>query len=91
MRIAILSAAWLVLIVSPAQAILFCSEPSEPWCTNSFGAFRDGYEYEDCRREVEDYAEETEDYISCLNEEIQAALDAYNDAVDDFNRRVNGF
>jgi hypothetical protein len=74
----------------PAHA-MFCSEPSEPYCVNSFGAFTDGYDFEDCKRDVESYADDVNDYVECLRDEQQAAIDAYNDAVNAFNRRARGY
>lgn len=78
------------MVTTPSFAY-FCSEPSSPYCVNSYGAFTDGYDFEDCKREVEQYGSEVEDYLECLNDESEQAISAYNDAVEGFNRRARGY
>jgi hypothetical protein len=90
MKLVILVGAALAMTASPALAY-FCSEPSAPYCANSYGAFSDGYQFEDCKREMRSYADEIDSYLSCLAEESQSAVDDYNDAVQSFNRRAGGY
>ena len=91
MKILASMVAVLMLFTAPAQAMYFCSEPSEPYCVNSYGAFSDGYEFEDCKREVESYGDDVNRYLDCLADKSQAAIDAYNNAVEGFNRRARGY
>jgi hypothetical protein len=78
----------LAMATVPAEAY-FCSEPSAPYCANSYSDFDDQDEYDDCRRDMESYASDVDAYIDCLNRASKTALDEYNSAIDSFNRRVN--
>jgi hypothetical protein len=91
MKTILLAAVALVLMQAPAKAYLFCSEPSAPYCATMYGSFNDGYDFEDCKRDVVSYGEDVEDYIQCLNDASQTAIDEYNDAIDSFNRRARGY
>jgi hypothetical protein len=85
----------------PAPAIA-CSEPSAPYCAESYGPFNDEYEFDSCRREMESYQSEVDDFTSCLRRELEEAQDdaerkssdaisEYSDAVESFNRRASGY
>ena len=91
MRTILTAAVLIVISHTPSQAYLFCSEPTAPYCATSFGDFNDGYEFEDCKREMERYASDIEDYVSCLSDASNSAISDYNDAVRSFNRRAGGY
>jgi hypothetical protein len=90
MRVLLVAALAVTLAHAPAKAYLFCSEPSAPYCATSYGPFNDGYDFEDCKRDMVDYGSDVEDYIECLNDASQTAIDDYNDAIESFNRRARG-
>ncbi|WIJ26587.1 hypothetical protein [Devosia sp. RR2S18] len=90
MKLITLTFALLTVSCTPAFAWI-CSEPSSPYCADSYGPFSDGYDFENCKREMEDYGEEVEQYLDCLSTNSQAAIDEYNDAVEAFNRRAGGY
>lgn len=88
-----------VSLLSSGEAFAYCSEPSAPYCANSYSDFSDENEFESCKRDMEDYGDEVNSYVECLQREVDAAIDEarrnsdqavgeYNDAVDSFNRRA---
>ena len=89
MRVLFIGVATLATLTTPSFAF-FCSEPSAPYCVSSYGAFNDGYDFENCKRDVEQYGSQVEDYLDCLSQESQEVIDAYNDAIESFNRRARG-
>ena len=77
-----------------------CSEPTAPYCAESFGSFDDQDDFDNCRRDMDSYRSEVNDFLSCLQDELSRitrdakdsaneATDAYNRAVESFNRRAN--
>ncbi len=96
MRTVIIGCAIWTISVLPAVA---CSEPSAPYCANSYGAFDDEGEFDSCKRELENYKSDVEDFIRCNKREAQEAIDnasransraieEFNEAVESFNRRA---
>lgn len=68
------------VLCSPARALDYCAEPSEPFCL-SFGE-RDEY----CRMEVERYLDDLETWVQCVaqaaNDEAEAVIRKWNCKVD---------
>lgn len=89
MRLLLLAAALAAPMCAPAQAAMFCSEPSSPYCADSYGAFSDEYAFRSCRSDMESYANEVNDYVECLGRASDEAIDEYNNAVESFNDRAN--
>lgn len=82
-------------LVSPLDALAYCSEPSAPNCASRYGSFDDEWDFDRCKRDMETYKSEVEDFIQCNNDEIRRAQQAseeaaseYSAAVDDFNNRA---
>lgn len=89
MRLLLLAAVLAVPMCAPAQAAMYCSEPSAPYCADSFGAFSDEFAFRSCRSDMESYGDEVTDYIECLSRASEEAIEEYNDAIESFNDRAN--
>ena len=68
-----------------ARAAAYCSEPSAPFCVNSFGTYDDEWSFERCKSQVESYISDVEDYIDCLDREKIDVTDEANKTIERFN------
>lgn len=75
----------LFLFLGTSKAYAFCSEPSQPYCADSYGTFTDEYDFERCKRDVEDYLDDLRRYAMCVADEVK---DKQEEVVDNFNRKV---
>lgn len=78
----------LVLLASPAQALLFCTRPDPPSCLISLG-MADRYEFDFCRSQVESYRSDVQEYVACLRKEQNAVLEELGEAIRKFNDCAN--
>jgi hypothetical protein len=60
-------------MLMPANSWAFCSEPSAPFCAESYGPFNDQWDFDNCKREMESYKSEIEDYLECNRNEVEEA------------------
>ena len=67
---------------------LWCQTPAKPYCAEAYGAFRDEFEFRQCRSEVEAYRRRIRSYLECLSEESEVAARDVNRVIDAFNRRA---
>jgi hypothetical protein len=51
------------------NAYSYCSEPSKPYCVDSYGGW-DKYEFDSCKRETERFIRDNIEYAECKNKEI---------------------
>jgi hypothetical protein len=91
MKLLALAALAALLMLTPAEAYLFCSEPNAPYCANSYSSFSTGREFDDCKLDMESYQNDVEQYVSCLADASDDAIRDYNEAVRSFNRRAGGY
>lgn len=84
-KIYLIIIALLVSFSCYSQAYAYCSEPSEPYCTDSYGTFTDEFDFERCKRNVEYYLDELRRYAMCITDEVK---DKQEEVVDNFNRKV---
>lgn len=87
---ALIQVALIASFSGSAQAVLFCSEPTEPSCLMFARKFENKREFDNCKREMESYAMYIKDYRQCLENEKTSALQQYNKAVDKFNCLARG-
>lgn len=97
-RVMVVGLAMWATSVLPAGA--YCSEPSAPYCANSYGAFENEDEFNSCKSELESYKSDVEEFTGCNKREAQEAIDKaqraneeaigeFNEVVESFNRRAS--
>jgi hypothetical protein len=74
-----------IVTTHQVDAAMFCSEPSKPYCLDSFGDFSDQWEFEKCRSEVEGFVQKSKRYAECLSEARSDAVEKANTVVERFN------
>lgn len=87
---ALLLASLTVTVAYPAEASMYCPEPSEPVCIDSFGTFDNEFSFDQCRTDVENFVSDVEDYVDCLDQEQQMKIDEANRAIERFNCKAQG-
>jgi len=80
----------LTMLSSSAHAILFCSEPSPPYCIDSYGTFDNDWSFRSCKSEVENYLANVERYLDCLDSEKLETSRKANEVVERFNCKARG-
>ena len=73
-----------------AQAGYYCSEPSPPYCIDSYGTFDDEWSFNRCKNEVESYLSEVASFQNCLADWHSAAGDEADAAIEKFNCKAQG-
>jgi len=73
-----------------AAAIMFCSEPSKPYCLDAYGTFDDQWSFDQCRDEVQSFVDSVNRYVDCLGDEQREKTNDANEAVERFNCRASG-
>lgn len=79
----------LLMVMVPAQAQLFCSEPTEPYCIGPSMDDSD-WSFSSCRSQVQNYLADVDRYRQCLIRRANDAIDEANRVVDRFNCYADG-
>lgn len=73
-----------------AQYFRRCSEPTTPFCIDSYGTFDDEWSFRRCRSEVEAFVSVVQEFISCTRRNQQEAAEEADRIVERFNCKARG-
>lgn len=77
-----------LFLPSLSYAVMFCSEPSAPFCIRT--GFTGDFEFEDCKLKMKTYLRNVDEYRQCLKEESDSAVEEANKAIKKFNCYASG-
>ena len=88
--VCLVSAMAFALVPTGSMALLFCTEPTRPYCLDAYGTFRDEHGFNTCKLAIEFYLRDVDEFINCLANAANEARDEANKVVEKFNCHASG-